>query len=184
MPLIPSLPENATLFDLFARFPDFAKHLSPQNEYVMRGRSPLSAMERELIAAFVSSINSCDYCAGSHAEAAKAFGVAERTLDLLGEDVDTAPVDEKLKPILKYVEKLTRTPARMVAADAEAVLSAGWDEEALFSAVLVCCVFNFMNRLVDGCGLVATEDQAVKGGKFLAEHGYIAVAKAAMAKSD
>lgn len=179
MPLIPSLPEKATLFDLFTRFPDFAQYLSPNNEYVMRGPSPLSVKDRELIAAFVSSINSCDYCAGSHAEAAKAFGVAERTLDLLLEDIDTAPVDAKLRPILKYVEKLTRTPARMIAADAEAVLSAGWNEEALFSAVLVCCVFNFMNRLVDGCGLVATKDQAINGGKFLAEHGYVAVAKAA-----
>lgn len=179
MPLIPSLPENATLFDLFTRFPEFAKNLAPNNEYVMRGPSPLSPKEREFIAAFVSSINSCDYCTGSHAEAAKAFGVAEHTLDQLVEDIDTAAVDEKLRPILKYVEKLTRTPARMVAADAEAVLAAGWDEEALFSAVLVCCVFNFMNRLVDGCGLVASENQAVNGGKFLAEHGYVAVVKAA-----
>ena len=184
MPLIPSLPENATLFNLLARFPEFAKYLAPCNEYVMRGPSPLGAKERELIAAYVSSINSCDYCQGGHTETAKAFGMPERTIAMLADDVDTAPVDENLKPILKFVEKLTRTPARMTSADAEAVFSAGWDEEALFSAVLVCCVFNFMNRLVEGCGLVASETQAATGGKFLFENGYAAVPGAAGMKSD
>ena len=175
MPLIPSLPEGATLFDLFTCFPDIAKRLAPCNDYVMRGPSLLSATERELIATFVSLLNSCNYCAGSHGEAAKAFGVPEKTIVMLTEDSDAAPVDEKLRPILKFVEKLTRTPARMTSADAEAVFAAGWDEEALFSAILVCCVFNFMNRLVEGCGLAASEAQAVSGGRFLFEKGYAAV---------
>jgi len=175
MPLIPSLPEGATLFDLFTCFPDIAKRLAPCNDYVMRGPSLLSATERELIATFVSLLNSCNYCAGSHGEAAKAFGVPEKTIAMLTEDSDAAPVDEKLRPILKFVEKLTRTPARMTSADAEAVFAAGWDEEALFSAILVCCVFNFMNRLVEGCGLAASEAQAVSGGRFLFEKGYAAV---------
>ena len=183
MPLLPSLPDDATLFDLFACFPDIAKRLATCNEYVMRGPSPLSARERELIAAFVSSLNSCDYCAGSHGEAAMAFGIPERTIAMLAEDIDAAPVDEKLRPILRFVEKLTRTPARLTSADVDTVLSAGWDEEALFSAILVCCVFNFMNRLVDGCGLVASESQASAGGQFLFKQGYAAVPNAAAKSS-
>ena len=184
MPLMPSLPENATLFDLLTRFPGIAKRLAPCNDYVMRGASPLSAKDRELIATFVSSLNSCNYCAGSHGAAARAFGVPESTIAMLAENIDTAPVDEKLRPLLKFVEKLTRDPARMTSADADAVFSAGWDEEALFSAILVCCVFNFMNRLVEGCGLVANETQAATGGKFLFEKGYAAVPGAAGIRSD
>jgi len=57
MPQLPSLPDQATLFDLLTRFPDIAKYLAPTNDHVMRGPSPLSAKERELIAAFVSSVN-------------------------------------------------------------------------------------------------------------------------------
>jgi uncharacterized peroxidase-related enzyme len=184
MPQFPSLPEQATLFDLLTRFPDLGKYIAPTNDYVMRGPSPLSAKERELIAAFVSLTNSCDYCAGSHGEAAKAFGVAESTISMLAEDIDTAPVDEKLRPILKYVEKLTKTPARMTAADSDAVYAAGWDEEALLSAILVCCVFNFMNRLVEGAGLPASAQQAANGGRFLFEKGYAAVPAAAGIKSN
>jgi len=177
MPLIPSLRENATLFNLFARFPELGQYLSPCNEYVMRAPSALEIRDRELIAAYVSALNSCDYCYGSHSETAKAFGIPEQTINQLVENVDTAKVDEKLKPVLRFVGKLTRTPARMTCADAEAVFAAGWSEEALFNAILVCCVFSFMNRLVDGCGLVASETQATTGGKFLFDSGYAAMAR-------
>jgi len=184
MPHFPSLPDQATLFDLLTRFPEIGKYVVPVNDHVMRGPSPLSPKERELLAAFVSTVNSCDYCAGSHSEAAKAFGVPEQTITMLADDIDTAPGNEKLRPLLKYVEKLTRTPARMTTSDADAVYAAGWEEEALFSAILVCCVFNFMNRLVEGTGLPASEQQAVNGGRFLFEQGYAAVPAAAGIKVD
>jgi uncharacterized protein YciW len=68
-------------------------------------------------------------------------------------DLETSSVDEKLKPILAYVGKLTRTPAFMTEADAQKVYDAGWDEQALFDAVSVCALFNFMNRIVEGSGI-------------------------------
>jgi len=45
----------------------------------------------------------------------------------------------------------------MTEADAAPVYAAGWDERALYDAIVVCALFNFMNRLVDGCGIVADE---------------------------
>jgi hypothetical protein len=63
-----------------------------------------------------------------------------------------------MKPLLRYVGKLTLTPSRMIPADAEAVFQAGWDERALHDAVSVCALFNLMNRLVDGLGIQAGED--------------------------
>ena len=64
-------------------------------------------------------------------------------------DIDGAPIAEKLKPLLHYVEKLNRLPSRLTQADADRVFAAGWDEQALHDAVSVCALFNFMNRLVD-----------------------------------
>ena len=51
------------------------------------------------------------------------------------------------------MRKLTLTPSRIGLADAAAVFSAGWDEQALFDAISVCALFNFMNRIVDGSGI-------------------------------
>ncbi len=57
--------------------------------------------------------------------AAEAFGVAHGVLDKLMDAIDSAPVDEKMKPIQRFVGKLTVTPGRVVQADADAVYAAG-----------------------------------------------------------
>jgi AhpD family alkylhydroperoxidase len=84
--------------------------------------------ERELIAAYVSGLNACRYCHGVPTATARAFGIGEGTLGALLADVTTAPVAEPMKPILRYVGKLTLTPAKITHEDAEAVLAS--DAEA------------------------------------------------------
>ncbi len=149
-----SLKDPAYLEDLFARFPRGVAPLIAFHDAVLRNPdSPLSVAERETIAALVSGLNACDFCFGAHKTMAMAFGIEETTITAMVEDVDSAPVDEKLKPILRYVRKLTLTPSRMVQDDADAVFAAGWPEEALHDAVLVCALFNFMNRVLDGSGI-------------------------------
>jgi uncharacterized peroxidase-related enzyme len=98
----------------------------------------------------VSGVNSCRYCHGAHSLVARAFGVDEAVLDTSLDNIEVAPVDARLKPILRYVRKLTETPSRMTAADAAAVYDAGWSDEALLYAIAVCAYFNNMNRLVEG----------------------------------
>jgi uncharacterized peroxidase-related enzyme len=152
MSMFPSLPDDHQLADVFKRFPGSVLPLLEYHDRVLRDASPLTVAERELIAAYVSGLNACAYCHGSHLLAAQAFGIDEAVFDGLIGDLDTANVDEKLKPILAYVGKLTREPAKVTMRDASAVYAAGWDEEALFSAVSVCALFNLMNRIVEGTG--------------------------------
>ena len=52
-------------------------------------------------------------------------------VDRLLEDIDAAPVDDKFKPLFKFIRKLTLTPSEMIQEDADAVFDAGWDEKAL-----------------------------------------------------
>ena len=115
----------------------------------------LTVAERELIAAYVSGLNACAFCFGAHTFIARAHGIDPEAIDALMADPATAPVDAKLRPILAYVAKLTKSPAMMTEADAEAVYDAGWSEEALFTAVKTCALFNFMNRIVEGSGVAA-----------------------------
>jgi uncharacterized peroxidase-related enzyme len=136
----------------------------------MRGPSPLTPGERELIAAYVSGVNSCRYCYGAHSLVARSFGVDEGVIESLMADVDRAPVGVRLKPILRYVRKLTETPSRMSQADADAIYQAGWSDEALLHAVAVCAYFNNMNRLVDGTGIVgAAEGYASSARRLIAD---------------
>jgi uncharacterized peroxidase-related enzyme len=173
MPFLPSLSEDAKLGRIYATDPAYYLPLVEFSEYVMRGASPLSPGERELIAAYTSALNACGFCAGAHAGAAKAFGIGEGVIVALVDDIDAAPVDERLKPILRYVRKLTETPSRMVQADADAVYDAGWDEQALTHAINVSALFGYFNRVVDGHGLQSDPSVDEERGKVLAEMGYL-----------
>jgi hypothetical protein len=61
--------------------------------------------------------------------------------------------------------------------DADAVFAAGWDEAALHDAVLTVCLFNFMNRLVEGHGVKGTPDLYLTRGKALHGEGYAPLLK-------
>lgn len=153
MPLFPSLPAPARLSDLFSRHPAHAGPLLIHLEGVMHAGAPLTAAQCELIAAYVSGLNACAFCLGSHRIYAEALGVELGLIDALLSDPDTAPVDAKLRPLLAYVAKLTRLPSRLTPADVAAVTGAGWSEDALYHAIQVCALFNLFNRLVEGSGV-------------------------------
>ncbi len=163
--LFPSLPAAPDLGTVMQRFPGNVPALLRLIDGIMVDDGPLHQGDRELIAAYVSALNACQYCTDSHLNAAEAFGVDPNLLTDLMKDVDTAPVEAPLKPLLRYIGKLTQTPARMAEADAQEVLAAGWSEEALFSAIEVCAMFSFMNRIVEGTGVSAD----LSGGRPVTE---------------
>lgn len=75
-------------------------------------------------------------------------------------------------PLMAYVRKLTLSPSRLVAADAQAVFAAGWDEQALHDTIAVVCLFNFMNRFADGHGIKGDNAVFAARGKALMQGGY------------
>jgi alkylhydroperoxidase family enzyme len=67
-------------------------------------------------------------------------------------DWQTAPVDEKVRATLGFVEKLTLRPMELTPADADAVRAAGVSDEALVDAIHVAALFNMITRLADSLG--------------------------------
>lgn len=153
--LFPSLPDTPVLADVFRRFPASIAPLLEYHDRVLRQESDLTVGERELIAAYVSALNSCRFCQGGHVVYAEAHGIDPATIAALLDDpnAEDIAIDPRLRPILAYVRKLTQEPSRMVEADAAAVYAAGWSEEALFDAVQTCALFCLMNRIVEGTGV-------------------------------
>ena len=172
MTLLKSLPTNGTLLDVFKNFPGTARHLINYHEVLLRGPSPLSIAERELIAAFVSGLNACAYCHGIHTVTAERFGISEGLLQSLIHNVETAAIDPRLRPILHLVRKLSTLPTKILKADADAIYKAGWNEAALHDAVAICALFNFMNRYVEGLGISADAPYFQLSGERLHRDGY------------
>ena len=142
------------------------------HQAVLRQPSPLSVGERELLGALVSGLNDCRYCFGVHAQTAAAFGLDEASITAMVNDLDSAPVPDKLRPILRYARKLTLAPSRITDRDAHDVFAAGWSEQALHDAIQVVCLFSLMNRLVDGHGIRGSRDIFRLRGQQLADEGY------------
>jgi uncharacterized peroxidase-related enzyme len=174
MPFFPSMPDDALVKDVYPMNAKMFHAWCEVEEAIMRWPSAFSPGERELIGAFCSKLNECTYCYSSHSVAAKYLGVDASVIEPLLADIDTAPVDDRLKPVFHYVKKLTLTPYKMVQADADRVFAAGWDEKALHDAIMVCCCYAFMNRLADGHGLPSDPSLFEMRGKRHAAEGYVA----------
>lgn len=149
----PSIP-NLELLGLFKKFPE--RGILPLLEYhdaILRSDSELSEGERELIAAYVSSLNDCHYCFTAHRDYAKAFGIAPEVFGDMKIAVDHPSLPEKMRPVLTYVRRLTVDPSGVNEADAQAVYDAGYGEEGLFDIISVTALYNFMNRILEGAGI-------------------------------
>jgi uncharacterized peroxidase-related enzyme len=176
MSYLRSLPADSALLDVLRARPSVARPLLALHEEIMRSDSALTPGERELIAAYVSALNDCGYCRGAHVAAAAEFGIDPELLDALVTDLGSAPVSVRLRALLGYVRKLTLEPARLTQTDASAVFDSGWDERALYDAVMVCALYNYMNRMVDGLGIQASPEYLRMSGRRLHQKGYAGLA--------
>ena len=172
MPFFPSLSEDAGVRHILNFNPTAGRALVEFHSAALRTDSQLTSKDKELIAVFVSGLNACQYCYGVHAETAKAFGVSASLIEALLTDFDLAPVDPRLKPILEYARVLTLTPTRTTQHQVDAVFAAGWTERDLHDAILTVCLFNFMNRLLEGHGVKGSQGLFAERGHALWENGY------------
>lgn len=90
------------------------------------------------------------------------------------DDYRSAPVGAAEKALLSYVEKLTLRPGEIGPSDVQQLREKGWTDEAIYDAVMVCGLFSFYNRWVDGTGVHAMADEDHRAsGKRLAARGYL-----------
>jgi AhpD family alkylhydroperoxidase len=111
----------------------------------MRGPTPWSIDERELMAAMVAKWNSCPFCVGAHGAVA-AKTMERRLVDAVVADYRSAPISEALKAALGFLEIITLRPAELSGDHAKAALRAGVSAQALKDAVAVAALFNIVTR--------------------------------------
>jgi len=141
-------------------------------QQAMRGPSTWSIGDRELMAAFVSKVNECEFCTKAHtAVAARAYHDEAKVSAALS-DIETAAIEEPLRATLRLLRKLTREHA-VGADDIRAVLAAGVSRAQIRDALAVCFAFNTMDRLADTFEFFVPGQAAFEAGaKFLLKRGY------------
>jgi uncharacterized peroxidase-related enzyme len=150
----------------------FGDPMSAWTHAAMRGESEWNVGERELIAAMTAQWNSCSFCIGAHgAIAARVLG--RPVVDSSFNDFATAELSSKMKAVLPFLEKLTRTPAQLTRDDAQQVLSKGVSPAALVDAIAACILFNITTNCADALKYqILSEQEFDKAAKQLLKQGY------------
>lgn len=160
---------------LFQFSPETGKPLCALAQGLLRGPSPLSAAERELIAAYVSHRNECVFCRNSHAAAARClFGEDKRVVNewLYAKESDLLSV--KMKALLFLAGRVQEGGISVRPTDIEAARDAGADDTEIHDTVLIAASFSMFNRYVDGLASLTPPDESdyLAMGKRMSEKGY------------
>jgi uncharacterized peroxidase-related enzyme len=168
MPHIPLSIDLPGITGLMAFKPATGRPLAALMHQLLRGDSPLTPVERELIAAHVSRLNSCDFCARSHAATA-------RHLDTHAAGPVVDPDGDRRMPALLDLAAAVVDGGHAVTDDlVAAARAAGADDEEIHDTVLIAAAFCMVNRYVDGLATIAPDDDASydRMGMRMASTGY------------
>ena len=90
------------------------------------------------------------------------------------EDYRTAPIPEKMRAMLAFLEKLTLRPAEVGPEDMEPLRAAGLCDEEIEDAIHVCANFNIINRMADSLGFRQPTREVYEGSaRILLKSGYV-----------
>ena len=71
---------------------------------------------------------------------------------------ETAGLDTRRLTMLRYAEKLTRTPASMRPEDVTRLRASGFDDSDILAISEVTAYYAFVNRIADGLGVSLEDD--------------------------
>lgn len=156
--------------------PETAKPLNELAEVLLRGDSTLSRGERELIAAYVSGLNRCRFCATSHSTfAAMQLDGGTDVVEAVRRDPSTAPISDKLRALLVIAAHVQEGGLAVTDEDVAAARGHGATDVEIHDTVLIAAAFCMFNRYVDGLATWCPTDPAEFEvmGRRTVDHGYL-----------
>jgi len=161
---------------LFVFRPETAAPLNALVQTLLHNPHPtLSAGERELIATYVSGLNTCKYCCSIHGAIAQhQLGNNAEIVKQVLEDPETASISSKLKALLKIAAKLQSGGKNVTPEDVAFARNEGATDLEIHDTVLIAAAFCMYNRYVDGLGTwVPVPNEAyAEMGERMAHVGY------------
>jgi uncharacterized peroxidase-related enzyme len=155
--------------------PETGKPLYDLAQVLLRGPSPLTEAERELIAAYVSHRNNCVFCTSSHAAAARCLYREQKDIvDDVLQDMQKSDVSAKMKTLLNIAGKVQISGNEVTPEDVAAARALGADDREIHDTVLIAASFSMFNRYVDGLATFTPTDEVTyeEMGKRMAT-GYV-----------
>lgn len=117
---------------------------------------------QETLSSYVSILNQCPYSLANHWANAKHLIGDEARAGAIRAALDAGrphdAFDGAELALLRYAEKLTRSPGQMVEADVQALKDAGVSDGEILEANQIIGYFNYVNRCLNGLGVTTDGD--------------------------
>jgi uncharacterized peroxidase-related enzyme len=156
--------------------PATAKPLNALAEILLRDdNNTLTRGERELIGAYVSSLNDCFFCQNVHGAMAQYYMNCDmQFIDAIKQDYRSADISGKLKSLLSIAASVQKGGNRVTTAQIETARDLGATDKEIHDTVLIAAAFCMFNRYVDGLATWAPQDRQVYVDRapMRAEEGY------------
>jgi uncharacterized peroxidase-related enzyme len=171
------LPDLPGIRGPMAFSPATAKPLNELAEVLLRDdNNSLSRGEREMIGAYVSSLNDCFFCQNVHgALAGHYLGCNMHEIDAIKKDFHSTPVSDKLKALLSIAGSVQKGGQYVSPEQIKNARNEGATDKEIHDTVLIAAAFCMFNRYVDGLNTWAPEDRQyyVNRAPQRAEEGYL-----------
>jgi uncharacterized peroxidase-related enzyme len=150
MPHIPLEEHLPGITGLLEYRKDSAAPIRELTQFLLRGPNTLTEGERELIATIVSYGNNCTFCTTAHTAAAdRLLGECDTTAKMK-EDIESAPVGEKMKALLNIARQVQQGGKNVTIQSIDRAKKAGATDLEIHDTVLIAALFCLYNRYVDG----------------------------------
>ncbi len=138
---------------------DTAMPIRELTEILLRQENSLTRGERELIASIVSSKNECKYCTTAHVTVANQLLGNTHTTECMLADIDSAPVSEKMKALLKIATLVQKNGKEVTDEAIVLAKKQGATDMEIHDTVLIASLFCLYNKYVDGMSTITPTEQ-------------------------
>lgn len=117
---------------------------------------------QEVISSYVSTLNNCPYSYANHWANARHLIGDEARADKVEAALQTQAPEDAFEgaelAALRYAERLTTDPGKVVETDVTGLRDAGWSDGEILEINQIVCYFNYANRLLNGLGVTTDGD--------------------------
>jgi uncharacterized peroxidase-related enzyme len=124
---------------------------------LMLADSPLTKLEREMIAVVVSSANHCYYCLVAHGQAVRQLSGDPALGELLVMNYRAAKLPRRQRAMLDFAHKLTTRSDEVGEADRTKLRRAGLGDREIWDVAAVAAFFNMTNRMATAVDMMPNE---------------------------
>jgi uncharacterized peroxidase-related enzyme len=125
---------------------------------LMMAESPLSELEREMIAVVVSSANRCLYCLVAHGAAVRGLSGDPKLGELMVMNYRTAELQPRHRALLDFAVKVTEESHRITEQDREELRRHGFSDLAIWDICAVAAFFNMTNRMASALDMMPNKE--------------------------